>query len=32
MAACESINEAMGLSEDIDELVRQSEEHMKAFS
>ena len=31
-AACESINEAMGLYEDIDELVRQSEEHIKAFS
>lgn len=31
-AACESINEALGLSEDIDELVRQLEEHMKAFS
>lgn len=31
-AACESINEAMGLFEDIDELVRQSEDHLKAFS
>ena len=32
MAACECINEALDLSEDIDELVRQLEEHMKAFS
>ncbi len=31
-AACESINEAMDLSEDIDELVKQSEEYLKAFS
>ena len=31
-AACESTNEALGLSEDIDELVRQAEEHLKAFS
>ena len=31
-AAYECINEAMGLSEDVDELVHQTEEHMKAFS
>jgi hypothetical protein len=31
-AAYEYINEAMGLSENIDELVQETEEHMKAFS
>ena len=31
-AACACANEALGLDEDIDELVRQSEEHIKAFS
>ena len=31
-AACESINEALGLSEDIDELVAEIEEHIKEFS
>ena len=31
-AAYECINEAMGLSENIDELVQETEEHMKAFS
>lgn len=31
-AAYEYINETMGLSEDVDELVHQTEEHMKAFS
>lgn len=31
-AAYEYVNEAMGLSEDIDELVRQTEEYLKAFS
>ena len=30
--ACESINEAMGLAEDVNELVSQAEEYMKAFS
>ena len=31
-AAYECINEAMGLSEDVDELVRQTEENIKGFS
>ena len=31
-AAYEYINEAMGLSEDVDELVLQTEEHIKEFS
>jgi hypothetical protein len=31
-AAYECINEAMGLSEDIDKLVSNTEEHMKEFS
>ena len=31
-AAYEYVNEDLGLSEDIDELVRQSEKHLKAFS
>ena len=31
-AAYEYINEAMGLSEDIDKLVSNTEEHMKEFS
>ena len=31
-AACDSINEAMGMSKDIDELVAEIEKHIKEFS
>jgi hypothetical protein len=31
-AACECVNEALGLSEDIDELVTEIEKHIKEFS
>jgi hypothetical protein len=31
-AACECVNEALGLSEDIDELVTEIEEHIKTYS
>ena len=31
-AAYECINEAMGLGENVEELVQETEEHMKAFS
>jgi hypothetical protein len=31
-AACERVNEALGMSEDIDELVTEIEKHIKEFS
>ena len=31
-AACECVNEALGLGEDVGELVAETEEHIKEFS